>query len=848
MIAVAGAAKGAGVGTAAPGCAHCAAGVPRGMIEPGAAEQFCCGGCRAAYAMILSAGLSACYRLRERFEPVGTGPDGVGTEGVGPGGAGVAGGGAVGVFEDFDSAVYLARAARGVGGSGLMRVEWILENVRCAACVWLVERLPRLCPGVAAARLDLGRGVAEVVWDPGRVRLSVVAGALAGIGYRPHALREGAARRARALEDRSAVVGVAVAGACAGNSMLLAVALYAGMFEQMEASHRDLFRVFGLVVTLVSVLWPGRVFFAGAWGAVRARAPHLDVPIALAIGVGTVWSVRSTVLGAGEVYSDSLSMLVFVLLCGRMMQRQQQRWACDAVELLMCLTPSVASVVRGAAVDGSGGVVRRAPIEEVDEGDVVHVEPGRTFPADGELMACVGGVGTEIDAALLTGESRPRRAVAGESVWAGTVNLACVVRVRVTAAGERTRAAGLMRMVEEASRGRPPIVQLTDRAAGWFTVAMIVVGLVTLGAWLAIDASWAASRAVAVMVVACPCALGLATPMTISAALGRAARCGVLIKDAGAIERLASRGRVYFDKTGTLTAGRPRVLRTEGDEAALVRAAALDRGSEHPSARALREWGGEGAGSHRVGSVRATLGAGVAGVVDGVGVVVGKPAYVFSGCPEADRARWGPRVEAVEGEGLSVVLVGEGGRVVALAALGDQVRPDARAGVAALAERGWELEILSGDAPGPVRAVADAVGIASARGRMSPEDKLARVRQGRVGGVRVMIGDGVNDAAALAAADVGIAVHGGAEASLAAADVYLARPSVAGIAGVFEGSRRTLAAVRANLVVSVTYNVIAVAAAAVGVIGPLGAAVLMPISSLTVLTLALRARTFRGGA
>ncbi|MBA4029049.1 MAG: hypothetical protein C0475_07945 [Planctomyces sp.] len=822
-------------------CAHCAARVPRGMIEPGAAEQFCCGGCRAAYHMIMSSGLSACYRLRDRFEPVravASGPE-----------AGAADGAA---FEGFDSPAYAQRAASGEGDSGLLRVEWVLENVRCAACVWLVERLPRLCPGVAAARLDLGRGVAQVVWDPSRVRLSAVARALAGIGYRPHALRDESARRARARQDRAAVVRVAVAGACAGNAMLFAVALYAGMFAQMEPAHRDLFRAFGLLVTLVCVLWPGRVFFAGAWGALRARSPHLDVPIALAIAVGTAWSVRSTLLGTGEVYSDSLSMLVFVLLCGRMMQRHQQRWACDAVELLLCLTPSIASVVHEAGADGSGGSLRRTPIDAVRAGDLVHVEPGQTFPADGELMPCVGSAGTEIDAALLTGESRPQRVVAGGRVCAGTVNLASAVRVRVTAAGDQTRAAGLMRMVERASRSRPPIVQLTDRAAGWFTVVMIIVGLATLGAWLAIDASQAAARAVAVMVVACPCALGLATPMTISAALGRAARGGVLIKDAAAIERLSSRGTVYFDKTGTLTAGRPRVLRTAGDRRALERAAALDHASDHPSARALRDWAGDAAGAHRVDSARATLGAGVTGVVGGAPVSVGKPTYVYAACPGADRLRWGPGVEAAEREGLSVVLVAERGRVVAMAALGDEIRPDARQAVAALGAKGWSVAILSGDAPGPVRAVADAVGIDAAHSRMSPEDKLARVRDWRPlagpGQVRVMVGDGVNDAAALAAADVGIAVHGGAEASLAAADVYLSRPTMAGIAAVFRGCRRTVAAVRTNLIVSVSYNVLAVAAAAVGLIGPLGAAVLMPISSLTVLALALRARTFGGPA
>ncbi len=432
---------------------------------------------------------------------------------------------------------------------GTQAVELYLEGVHCAACVWLVEKLPEVLPGVIESRLDMRRSLLRVRWAEDRTRLSSIARLLDSLGYPPHPAKDARARDLQRREDHRFLIRIGVAGACAGNVMTLSFALYGGAFTGIETEYSHLFRFASMVFGMVSLLWPGNLFFRGAWAALRTRTAHLDLPIALGLAVGGIIGTVNAIRGEGDVYFDSLTMLIFLLLVGRWIQRRQQRWTNDAVELLFSLTPSSA---RRVEADG----LHEVPIEALAPEDIVEIRAGDSIPTDGTVL---DGSST-VDQSLLTGESQPVAVVPGQSVHAGTVNVGSRLQVRVDAVGSNTRVGKLMQLVEECSRRRAPIVQTADRIAGWFVVVVLLLAAFTLGLWLWLDPSRAVNNAVALLIVCCPCALELATPLTIAVALGRAAKRRILVKGGAALELLARPGAVVLDKTGTITTGRATVV------------------------------------------------------------------------------------------------------------------------------------------------------------------------------------------------------------------------------------------------------------------------------------------------
>ncbi|MBX3406192.1 MAG: cadmium-translocating P-type ATPase [Phycisphaeraceae bacterium] len=817
-------------------CSHCGLAVPTGLVEHGASEQFCCAGCRTAYAVIHSCGLDRYYALREKLEDREDRAPAQSTRAR---------------YAEFDdpafAELYCRPAEPGAApGHGLWSCELFLQCVHCAACVWLVERLPRVCDGVVESRLDLRRGMVRVVWDAERVNLSRIARALDSLGYPPHPARDANDRDLRRREDRRQLVRVGVAGACAGNVMLLGLALYAGLFDVMEPAYAALFRWASMGISVVSLAWPGSVFFRSAWAALRTRTMHLDVPIALALGAGGVWGVVNTLRGAGEIYFDSLSVLVFLLLVGRFIQHRQQRRSADSVEMLFSLTPTSALLV-DEDPDGGPGYTREVSIQSLCAGQMVEVRAGASVPVDGVVVAGL----SQVDQSLLTGESRAVTVETGDHVAAGTVNLASTIRVRVEATGAQTRIGRLMALVQDSLGRRAPIVRLADRIAGWFLAGMLGLAALTLGLWLALDPanpSLAVDHAVALLVVTCPCALGLATPLALTVSIGRAARRGILIKGGGVLQALASPGTMVLDKTGTLTVGRMRVVRTRLDRETRAAVCAIELHSTHPIARAIVE-AFASADADEAADVAHTLGGGMEGTVRGRRLVIGSPTFIASrigGLSDSDARA----VADLTSAALTPVLVAEDGRIIGSIGLGDPLRQDSSGAVADLRSRGWNPVLLSGDHETVVAAAATDLGLprASARGGATPEDKVGAVRDlSSSGATVVMVGDGVNDAAALAAATVGIAVHGGAEASLAAADVYLARPGLSPVLELCEGARRTMRTIRICLAASLCYNVAAASLCVAGLISPLIAAVVMPASSLTVLALCVRSGAFRSG-
>ena len=809
-------------------CAHCGLAVPAGLVREGEKEQFCCSGCRQVYTLVREWGFDQYYRLVNRqggvLEPARvTGRS----------------------FEDFDDEHLRAEATEQVGADRC-RTRLYLEGVHCAACVWLVEKLPAVLRGVDEVRLNLGSAVAEVTWRPGDTRLSAIARALDRLGYTPHVHRAARVQDARRIEDRAALARLGVATACAMNLMFLHGALYAGAYSGMAWAYETFFRWLSFAVSVPVLVFSARPFFQTALGGLRARVVHIDLPIAIALTCAFAASAWNTVRGSGPLWFDSLAMLVAALLGARQLQRSAQRAALERADSLRGV--AFLEFARRLAGDGPGAPVVEVPLTALSPGDRVEVRSGELVPVDGVVLSGR----SSLDNAVLTGEAAPVPVREGDVVNAGATNLGARLVVRVDATGEKTRVGALLAIVEEALSRKPALLRTTDLMARRFVQVLLVLAAVTGLAWLPRGPEVALERVVALLVVACPCALGLSVPLAVSVALMRAARSGVFIKNPDALERLRKVDTVLLDKTGTLTEGRATVLRWQGEDAVLQFARALEAESSHAVARAFRSCFGRPIWVVRtVEDVVEVPGQGINGRLDGHDVCVGTRALLESegAFVPADLSRF---AETLVADGLSPVFVAVDRRVAGVAGIGDALRSDARRTVAALRTQGVRVRILSGDHPAVVARVAAELDLpaADALGGLTPEAKRDLVAglvtsTGRAGAI-VMVGDGVNDAAALALADVGIAVHGGTGATIVAADIVLTREGVTPLLDILDGARRLRGVVHRNLGFSLLYNAGASALALAGVVGPLLAAVLMPVASLTVVLSSAFTRTFAG--
>ena len=788
-------------------CAHCGLPVPSGLVEPGANRQFCCSGCATAWELIHAAGLERYYRFDERR------------------GKAVASTGRW--YEEFDHPAFEALYVR-TRPDGLRQVELYLEGVHCASCVWLVERVPLAVPGAVQADLDVTRSLAAVTWDPSRASLSSIARFLDSLGYRPHPFRGIRAEAIRRAEDRTMAVRVGVAGALAGNVMMIATAIYAGWFGGMDAATERYLRWVSLVLTTPAIIWPGRVFFQSAIAALRTRRLHMDVPVALALAAGYLRGAVNTITDQGPIYFDGVATLIFLLLVGRWLQQRAQRSAADAAELLHSLSPSTARMV-------DGDRIHEVPAEALMPGMVVEVRAGDLFPADGRVL----GGRSHVDLSLLTGESRPVAVGDGDTVYAGTMNRSAALRVAVEEAGEASRLGRILREVEAGARRRAPVVLTADRLAGGFVGVVLALAVATWLWWLPRDSAAALDNAIALLVVTCPCALALATPLAITSAIGKAAHAGLLIKGGDALEVLGRPSQLVLDKTGTLTEGKTALVQWVGPDGVRPLVTALERHSNHPVAEGfLAAW--PGLPELTADAVTQVTGGGLEGTVDGHRVVVGSPAFVAKGAADPEG------LLTARDPALTPVAIAVDGRVVGIAGFGDRTRPEAAEAVATLRKDGWTIQVLSGDDLTVVRSVALPLGFTEAamEGGATPERKLAVIEALVARAPVVMVGDGVNDAAAIARASVGVGVRGGAEACLAAADVYLVRPGLGPLVDLMRGARRTMRVIRRNIAVSIGYNLVGAALAVTGIIDPLIAAIMMPVSSVTVVLMSWRSRTF----
>jgi Cu2+-exporting ATPase len=806
-------------------CYHCGLPIPAGVDFPVEIDhvprEMCCAGCQAVAQAIVGNGLADYYRHRDAMpeSPREALPQIVAD---------------FGLFDHPDVQKNFVRRAEGPAGEHEQEAALILEGITCAACVWLNESHVRRQPGVTSIDINYTTRRARVRWDERVTRLSAILEAIAAIGYRAHPYDIGRSEQLAQKERKTALWRLFVAGFGMMQVMMYAIPVYLADGD-MTPDIEQLMRWASLILTLPVMLYSAAPFFVSAWRDLKLHRVGMDVPVALGVGAAFAASVWATLTAAGEVYFDSVTMFVFFLLSGRYLEMMARQKAARSVETLARAIPAFATRLAAWPVAGTDAAGDRVAVAELRVGDAVQIKPGETVPADGLVLDGESAA----DESLLTGESRAVAKRAGDALIGGSVNTASPLVMRVERVGEATRVAAIQRLMERAAAEKPRLVEIADRVAGRFIVALLVLAAGTALAWWWIDASRALWIFVAVLVVSCPCALSLATPAALTVATGALAARGVLVTRGHAIEALARADHFVFDKTGTLTVGRMElveVIPVRGDVTyAHALAAALERGSEHPIARALAA-GGADAGI-QVSAVRATTGAGIEGTIEGQVWRLGRPGFVSAMHGTALPAN----IETKIGAGDTVIALGDAEGWQAFFRLSDGVRPEAAAMAAKLIGAGIKLSIFSGDLPAAATRVGATLGIADARGGLSPEDKHAALKALQAAGKMVaMVGDGVNDAPVLAQAQVSIAMGGGADLARANADVVLLGNDLQALPEGLALARRTVRIVKQNLVWAFAYNFLAIPLAMADWVTPWMAGIGMSASSLLVVLNALR--------
>ena len=686
-----------------------------------------------------------------------------------------------------------------------------LPGIHCAGCISGVERTLDALPGVRSARVNLSLKRAFVDTAAGTGPETLVA-ALAGAGYEAHELDTDTLAASDGA-DRDLLMRLGVAGFAMMNVLLMSVAVWAGAAD----STRQLFHLISAAIAVPAVAFAGRPFYVSALAALRGGHLNMDVPISLAILLATGVSVVDTLAGSGgHAWFDAALSLTFFLLAGRVLDQSGRRAARSAAQALSALDVPRATLV---AVGGD----RVVATASLNAGDRVRVAPGMGIPVDGRIAEGSAA----LDRSLLTGESRPVELCPGDAVMAGERLLDRPLVIETTAAGRDTSLARMGRIVAEAETARSRYASLADRAARVYAPAVHLLALAAFLGWYAQSGQLhhAIAVAVAVLVITCPCALGLAVPAVSVAASAKLFRAGLLVKSRTALERLAAIDTVVFDKTGTLTRGQPELV-GQPDDAALALAMGLAAGSAHPLSQAIVAAGlVRGLTPAAVTGCVETPGVGIAGTLAGKAVALARPDE-----GEAARARL-TSVSLQPGDGPAMPL-----------SFRDHLRDGASETVAALRGMGLRVVLLSGDAPGPVREIAGRLGIDDFRFGLSPVDKCDVLDQiAAQGGHVLMVGDGLNDAAALARAHASIAPASALDAARAASDLVLLSPSLVPVAGALTTARAALARMRENLWLAAGYNLVAVPLALAGVATPLMAAIAMSASSVTVSLNAARA-------
>lgn len=722
-----------------------------------------------------------------------------------------------------------------INQGSLSETHLLVEGIHCAACVWLIERDMMRIPGVLTANVNLAGKRLHLRWDSQRVKLSHLIHRLSQIGYSGVPYDPEAAEGAMKKANRSMLFRLFFAGFAMMNLNLIAIALYSGADRGQFV---NFFHWMAFALATPTLLYSAFPFYKGAWGGLRNAHLTMDLPIAIGLSVTYAYSLYVTLGGVGAVYFDTVTNLTFVILIGRYLEGLFRHQAVAATSRLMDLQPRVATVLR----DGEEKIVS---VRAVQVGERVVVKPGNKIPMDG--LVCEGH--SSVDESLLSGESMHIKKQIGDRVAAGTLNGSGALVVEVQAAAQDSTLAKIIRLVEEAQSSKAPIQRIADSIVPWFVLATLICASITFYIW-SDNFELALLAATSVLIITCPCALGMATPMSIAVASGLGAKHGILVKNGVVLETLSKVTHFVFDKTGTLTEGKMRVeqvIVATGKDAteALALAAGVERYSEHSVAHAITREAEARDLPYRKFAVQdfhATAGAGVEATADGKRVMIGTAEWLMQKQITV-QSELMQTLEALEKQAKTCVHLAVDGQHIAVLVLADTLRADAQGLVDALREAGIGMTLLSGDRKPVAEAIARQLGGMAVIAEVLPQDKDRVIQQLQQRGECVaMVGDGVNDAPALIRADVGIALASGTDVSVESADIVLMQNELDKVRLATLLSRRTLRTIKQNIGLSFLYNSIMVPLAMMTLVTPLVAAITMPISSLVVVGNAARIR------
>ncbi|MEM5527756.1 heavy metal translocating P-type ATPase [Gammaproteobacteria bacterium AS21] len=818
-------------------CFHCLLDVPnfadfKVTIE-GKPRKMCCLGCVAVAEMILASGLDNYYKHRNIDDQK----------------AGSLSRDRAAIIPD-ELALYntdnIQQQFVTLNPDGIKEATLVIEGITCAACVWLLEKHLGKQQGIIKFSLNMTNHRARISWDNDKIQLSAILAQIHYIGYQGHPYRADVEEQLLAKEHKKAMRRLGIAGVGMMQVTTLAIALYFGHFSGIENSTEQWLRWISLIICTPILFYSAQPFFKAAIRDIKTLQLSMDVPVSIAIGGAFIASAWATITHQGEIYFDSVSMFTFFLLFGRFLEMQARHRTGRAGNALQNLLPEACTRL---TTDENGKINEQLiPASELNVGDIILIKPGHTLPADGIIISGY----SSIDESALTGEYLPKRRNCDDNVIAGTLNVENPIQVKVTSVGDQTQLSAIVRLLERASEGKPKVAILADKVASYFVACVLISAVIVSISWWYIDPSQAFWITLSVLVVTCPCALSLATPTALTTATGTLRQSGLLITRSHVLENLASATDFVFDKTGTLTQGNlsiEQTIATDSEQQALEIAAALEANSEHPIAKAFKHYLKESASD-----IEITLGQGIQGSVNGVIYRIGKPAFssqilttpltksALNPATNIDSPATSSAVNTDSPPDVGHwILLCNDQQVIAWFLITDSLRVDSVHCIQQLKSMGFNVHMLTGDSSSNVQEVAQQLAIEHISSGASPEDKINYINQLRHDNANVvMIGDGINDLPVLAGAQTSIAMGSASDLAKTHADAVLTSSELKVISDAVVLARKTKKIIKQNIFWAFSYNMLALPLAAFGLIPPYAAAIGMSLSSLIVVTNALR--------
>lgn len=813
-------------------CNHCMLSFPEREAVcdeiDGKTLVFCCNGCRGIYRLIHEEGLDRFYERRDWKE--------------------TATGAALEIIQPdaslFDGLVRDIPPATPEDNTLLKEIDLYVGNIRCASCIWLNERILSKTDGVVYARLNYATHMARIRWNPEKTRIGTIVNRIASIGYIPRPYTESARYKAQRAEARDLLVRFGTAAFLSSNLMIYSIALYAGYFQGFDTKIKLFLEFISLLLTIPVLFYSGMPFIKSTLSGLTSLNFTMDSLITVGSGSAFIYSIYSLFTG-GEVYFDTSAMIITLILLGRYIEAVAKGKASMTIEMLSELIPKEARRVIPGDQSGDSSESEMVPVTSVKKGDFLLVRPGERIPLDGMVISGE----SEVDESFITGESKPVFKSGGREVIGGSMNMFGSVVFEVKHTDKETMLSKIIESVIEAQATKPRIQNMADRVVAFFVPAIIVISLLTVFLYLFNGASLnsALMTGVSVLVIACPCSLGLSTPLAVMICSGIASSKGILLKNGEVIENIVRLGGVVFDKTGTITTGKPMLKKTVlldssicADELLKV-AASLEKYSEHSAGYAISE-AAKGIDKYEVAGFKAVPGRGVEGDLGGVRVYVGNREYMLQNGISVDEEP-GSSIVSSEAEGHTALYAGWGDRLRGIFLVADTVREEAVAAVSMIQQMGLKTVLISGDTITTTQAIAVAVGITDVIGGALPTKKreLIAALQKESGWV-MMVGDGINDAPALTEAYVGIGMGRGTEIAMESADAILVRNNLEAVPFLIGLCRMTFRIIKQNIFWAFFYNIAAIPLAISGVLHPIVAAGAMSVSSLFVVFNSLRIR------